>query len=117
MVRNDFGSGDPSGLSVPRRISTAGGSARRSPETVLAGRVKVSCTASPACCATRSAIATGIGGEGGVGSPGAPQPAASEKTKSDAIISMLEIRGRRILGASGLGEIRLFISSFGFYRI
>src|SRR5258707_12567683 len=44
--------------------------------------VKVSCTASPVCCAARSLIATRTAGAGGVGSPGAPQPPASKSTKN-----------------------------------
>src|SRR6266851_8578042 len=112
MVRNDFASGEPSGLSAPRRISMAGVSARCSPATVLGGMVKVSCTASPACCAARSVTATGTGGDGGVGSPGAPQPPASKRMKSEKRIPKYEIRWRRILSASGFREVRVSIFEF-----
>ena len=50
------------------------------PEIVLNGSVKESRTPSPAWCAARSLIATGTGGDGGTGSPGAPHPAAIKKT-------------------------------------
>src|SRR5216684_150117 len=112
IVRNDFASGEPSGLSAPRRISMAGVSVRRSPATVLGGMVKVSCTASPACCAARSVTATGTGGDGGVGSPGAPQPPASKRMKSEKRIPKYEIRWRRILSASGFREFRVSIFEF-----
>src|SRR5258706_14015634 len=46
-----------------------------SPEMELEGSVNVSSTPSPAWCAARSLIVAGTGGEGGIGSPGAPQPA------------------------------------------
>src|SRR6266852_2775147 len=78
-TRNDFAAAEPSGLTAPRRISTAGGAGSFSPEMEFDGRVKESCTPSPACCAARSLIATGTGGEGGTGSPGAPQPAENRK--------------------------------------
>src|SRR6266851_3306145 len=74
-TRKDFASAEPSGLTAPRRISTAGGDGSFSPEMEFDGRVKASCTPSPAWCAARSLIAAGTGGEGGTGSPGAPQPA------------------------------------------
>src|SRR5467141_3472445 len=109
MMRNDFVSGEPSGLSVPRRISMAGVLARRSPAVVLGGMEKVSCTASPICCAARSLTATGMGGDGGVGSPGAPHPAASNKSRNAAPIPKRKIRGRRILRVSGFRESRFSI--------
>src|SRR6267143_3032972 len=113
MMRNDFVSGEPSGLSVPRRISMAGVSARRSPAVVLGGMEKVSCTASPICCAARSLTATGMGGDGGVGSPGAPQPLASNRMKRGKRISKYEIDcRRRILNASGFREFRVSIFEF-----
>ena len=108
-TRNDLLSGDPSGLSVPRRISAAGVSVRRSPATVFAGKVKVIWTESPACCAARSLTATGMGGEGGVGSPGAPHPAASNKNTNAAPTPKRKIRGRRIHRVSGLREFRFSI--------
>src|SRR5712672_293749 len=108
-TRNDLLSGDPSGLSVPRRISAAGVSVRRSPATVFAGKVKVIWTASPACCAATSLMATGMGGEGGVGSPGAPHPAASNKSRNAAPIPKRKIRGRRIQKVSGFREFRFSI--------
>src|ERR1700730_10031707 len=74
-TRKELASGDPSGFAVPRRTSMAGGSARRSPRIVLLGMEKVSRTPSPACWAARSVIELGTSGEGGTGSPGAPQPA------------------------------------------
>src|SRR6266852_1717224 len=89
-----------------------GVSVRRSPATVLGGMVKVSCTASPACCAARSVTATGMGGEGGVGSPGAPQPPASNRMKSEKGISKYEIDCRRILSASEFREFRVSIFEF-----
>src|SRR6266404_5945560 len=112
MLRNDFASGEPSGLRAPRRISIAGGLARRSPETVFAGRVNVSCTASPVCCAARSVMGTGTGGEGGVGSPGAPQPVARRNSRSEIRNSKSETRRRRIQSASGFREIRFSIYVF-----
>src|ERR1700737_1932738 len=66
-----------------RRISTAGGSVRRSPVIVLAGKVNVSWTPSPPWRAVRSVTGVGTGGEGGVGSPGAPQPAKSKEAKME----------------------------------
>src|SRR6266849_5866490 len=78
-TRKDFASADPSGLTAPRRISTAGGAGSFSPEMELDGRVKESCTPSPAWSAARSLIAAGTGGERGTGSPGAPQPAENKK--------------------------------------
>src|SRR5260370_30172640 len=112
VVRNDFASGEPSGFSAPSSISMAGVSMRRSPATVLGGKVNVSCTASPACCAARSLTATGTGGDGGVGSPGAPQPPASSRMKSEKRISKYDIRCRRILRASGFREFRVSIFEF-----
>src|SRR5579863_7307859 len=76
-----FSSDAPFGFSEPRKISMAGCSARRSPATVRTGSVKVSCTPLPCWCAVRSLIAAGTGGEGAVGSPGAPQPASSSAPK------------------------------------
>src|SRR6266852_1062335 len=90
----------------------AGVSVRRSPATVLGGMVKVSCTASPACCAARSVTATGTGGDGGVGSPGAPQPPASKRMKSEKRIPKYEIRWRRILSVSRFHEFRVSIFEF-----
>src|SRR6266852_1066507 len=90
----------------------AGVSVRRSPATVLGGMVKVSCTASPACCAAKSVTATGTGGDGGVGSPGAPQPPASNRMKNEKRISKCKIRCRRILRASGFREFRVSIFEF-----
>src|SRR6266851_908376 len=78
-TRNDFASAEPSRLTVPRRISTAGGAGSFSPEMEFDGRVKESSTPSPAWWAVRSLIAAGTGGEGGTGSPGAPQPAVSKR--------------------------------------
>src|SRR6266852_9868707 len=78
-TRKDFASADPSGLTAPRRISTAGGAGSFSPEMEFDGRVKESCTPSPAWWAVRSLIAAGTGGESGTGSPGAPQPAVSRR--------------------------------------
>src|SRR5215475_3509114 len=72
--RNDLLSGLPSALSEPRKISVAGGSVSFSPVVVLAGRVNISCAPFPCWWTDKSLIATGIGGEGGCGSPGAPQP-------------------------------------------
>src|SRR5258708_1315439 len=108
-TRNDLLSGDPSGLSEPRRISAAGVTVRRSPARVFAGKVKVIWTASPACCAARALTARGMGGEGGVGSPGAPHPAASNKNRNAAPIPKRKIRGRRIQRVSGLREFRFSI--------
>src|ERR1700736_5433843 len=80
-TRSDFRSGEPSGFGVPRRTSTAGVESRRSPVIDLPGIVNVSCTPSPTWCAVRSLIATATGGAGGTGSPGAPQPVMTSKTK------------------------------------
>src|SRR6266403_450989 len=106
---HDLREAHPPCLSVPRRISAAGVSVRRSPATVFAGNVKVIWTASPACCAARSRTATGMGGDGGVGSPGAPHPAASNKSRNAAPIPKRKIRGRRILRVSGFRESRFSI--------
>src|SRR5260370_31175668 len=73
-TRNDFASAEPSGLTPPRRISTAGGSGSRSPVTEFVGRVKASWTPSPISCAATPLIATGTGGVGGTGSPRPPHP-------------------------------------------
>jgi len=62
-VRNDFVSGDPSGLTVPRRISIAGASARRFTSDGFCRQVTVSWTASPTCCTARSVTGNGNGGE------------------------------------------------------
>src|SRR5690242_3820871 len=73
-MRNDLGSGAPFGFSEPRTISTAGGAVSFSPETVLGGSENTSSTPSPTWRAARSETATGTNGDGGTGSPGAPQP-------------------------------------------
>src|SRR5258708_37565716 len=78
-TRKDFASADPSGLTAPRRISTAGGAGSFSPEMEFDGRVKESCTPSPAWCAARSLIAAGNGRGSGTGPPGAPPPARITK--------------------------------------
>src|ERR1700687_6316357 len=74
---------------------------------VLVGIVKVSCTPSPACCALRSAIAVGTGGEGAVGSPGAPHPAS--RTPIEKRNAKGENPGRLDLCVEGRLEFRLFI--------
>src|SRR5579859_6017497 len=111
-MRKDFRSGEPSGLDAPRTNSTAGGAVRRSPENVFAGKVKVSCTPSPACWAERSVTATGIGGEGGVGSPGAPQPLpnrdTSVKTPKAKLVRRASSRSRKV----AVREFRISIFKF-----
>jgi hypothetical protein len=60
----------------------------------------------------------GIVGDGGVGSPGAPQPMARRNTKSEIRNSKGKARQRRIQSASGFREIRFFIDAFRiFYRM
>jgi hypothetical protein len=79
---------------------------------LLRGSVKVSSTASPSWLAFRSVTATGIGGEGGVGSPGAPQPAAmksaEKKTLKLAIQKLFHLPVRFLV----LHEFRISIFQF-----
>src|SRR6516164_5964979 len=80
-TRKDFASGVPSSATEPRSTSSVGISVSRSPSVLLLGGVKVSRTLLPTCRADKSLTATGIGGKGGAGSPGAPQPATNRHTQ------------------------------------
>src|SRR5258706_5407858 len=59
---------------------------------------------------------TGTRGAGGVGSPGAPQPTARRKMKSEIRKSKTKIRRRRIQSASEFREIRFCIYAFRFLQ-
>jgi hypothetical protein len=116
----DLLSGEPFDLSEPRKISIAGGSLSCSPEVVRDGNVKTSWTPLPCWCAVKSVIGAGIGGEGGCGSPGAPQPLKVKKKRIKIRKSKRCLEWRMVLRpftefAAPAVEFR--VSYFDFYRM
>jgi len=85
---------------------------RRSPNVLFVGSVNVSRAASPSWRAFRSLTATGMGGEGGVGSPGAPQPTTIRNAKIEIRKSPPQKPLRLFVRSPALHEFRISIFEF-----